>query len=141
MSSSNLKVTVIGAGAFGTAMATQAARCGHNVDLYVRNIAQAGYIKEARVNPKVLNEFTLLPNIQAETNLEKALYNTSLIVLAIPAQSCPQWLKEHKHLIDPHTIICNTAKGLYLKERKMLSDAVREAMERDQPYTQMGGIH
>jgi glycerol-3-phosphate dehydrogenase (NAD(P)+) len=126
-------------GAFGTAMATQAARCGHQVNIYLRNKAQAGYMNEARINPKTLNEFELHPNITAEIDLEKALYGSSLVILSLPAQLTPHWLHTNKQYIDPHVILCNTAKGLYLKEQKLLSVAVRDALARDQPYAQLSG--
>jgi glycerol-3-phosphate dehydrogenase len=48
-------------------------------------------------------------------------------------------LIEHKDLIDPQVLILNTAKGLYLKEKKLLSEAVIEALGRQQPYALLSG--
>jgi glycerol-3-phosphate dehydrogenase len=42
-------------------------------------------------------------------------------------------------LIDPQVLILNTAKGLYLKEKKLLSEAVFEALGRQQPYALLSG--
>jgi glycerol-3-phosphate dehydrogenase (NAD(P)+) len=120
-------------------MATQAARCGHQVDIFLRNKAQAGYMNEARINPKTLNDFELHPHITAQIDLEKALHGASLIILALPAQLTPQWLHTHKDFINPNTILLNTAKGLYLKEKKLLSVAIRDALGREQPYCQLSG--
>lgn len=45
-------IAVIGGGAFGTAMATIAARSGHDVVLYVRNEEQCVSINEKHINPR-----------------------------------------------------------------------------------------
>jgi hypothetical protein len=42
-------------------------------------------------------------------------------------------------LIDPQVLILNTAKGLYLKEKKLLSEAVTDALGRQQPYALLSG--
>jgi len=65
--------------------------------------------------------------------------NANIIILALPAQSVPSWLTNNKDLIDPKTLICNTAKGLYLQEKQLLSEAVKEALGRDQPYCILSG--
>lgn len=134
-----VKVAVIGGGAFGTAMATQAARCGHEVVIHMRNVSQANYMNEARYNPKTLNDFTLPANLTASNDLESTISGAKLVILSLPAQTLPGWLKANVHHIPPNVLLCNTAKGLYLKEQKLLSEAVREALGRDQPYAMLSG--
>eukprot|EP01041_Mallomonas_annulata_P003172 gene3172-6257_t len=133
------KVAVIGAGAFGTAIATLAARNGHQVFLYARDPKQASAINETRRNPKHLSEFELPNTIQAVSSIDEALADTTIILLTLPAQMVPEWLSENKEKILPKALICNTAKGLYLKERRLLSDAVTDALGRDQPYAVLSG--
>ncbi len=59
-------ISVVGAGAWGTALANAAARAGRDVTLYARDPAAADKIAQTRENPK-------LPGIQ----LEKAIAVTS----------------------------------------------------------------
>ena len=47
------EIAVIGAGAWGTALAVQAARAGREVVLWVRDAGRAGAIGESRVNPRL----------------------------------------------------------------------------------------
>ena len=120
-------------------MATQAARCGHDVRIYMRNVTQAGYMNEAKHNPKTLNEFLLPKNLIASTDIEETLHGAKLVILSLPAQTIPEWLHNNLQYISPNMLLCNTAKGLYLKEQKLLSEAVLEALGRDQPYAMLSG--
>jgi len=133
------KIAVIGAGAFGTAMATLAALNGYDVYLYARDFDQVNTINQKRHNPKCVSEFTLSENITAVNSAVDAVSNATVIILALPAQIVSWWLEENKAYIDVKTVICNTAKGLYLKEGKLLSQAVREALGREQPYVVLSG--
>lgn len=47
---------------------------------------------------------------------------------------------DQQELISPNVLLCNTAKGLYLKDRKLQSEACRDALGRDQPYAILSGI-
>jgi glycerol-3-phosphate dehydrogenase (NAD(P)+) len=82
-----VKIAVIGGGSFGTAMATMAARAGHDVHLYVRDQTQAETINLTRKNPKYLSEFTLQESITASNDLLSVLQGALLVILSIPAQT------------------------------------------------------
>lgn len=136
-----LKIGVLGAGAFGTSMATVAARSGHQVVLWARDENQVQTIQETKRNPKHgMHEFELPDNLVATTLLEEACRDADILILALPAQRIPDFCREHAHLIEKTTVICNTAKGLYVPTRQLLSDAILEAMHRpDQPYAVLSG--
>ena len=61
-------VAVIGAGAWGTALAIQAARAGRNVSLWVRDADRAAGIARSRSNPR-LPGITLSDAIEVTTDL------------------------------------------------------------------------
>src|ERR1700730_13421650 len=77
-------VAVIGAGAWGTALATVAARAGRDVVLYARDAASAAYIAATRGNPK-LPDLRLAANI-AVTNEITLAAGADLVLIATPAQ-------------------------------------------------------
>jgi len=134
-----IRVAVIGCGAFGTAMAMVAARKGHSVTIYARDEAQVSSINTAHRNPRYLSDFELPENIIATSSVEDALDGASLCMLAIPAQKIPDFMKLHKEAIPPTTILCNTSKGLYLPTKQLLSEAILEALGRDQPLAILSG--
>jgi glycerol-3-phosphate dehydrogenase len=131
-----IQIGVLGAGAFGTSMAMVAGRRGHQVLLWARDLEQVAAIQATRRNPKYgLEEFELPANVQATDSLEEACQNADVLMLCLPAQCIPKFLKEHKDLINRNTILCNTAKGLYVPTHQLLSDAILEAIERpEQPF-------
>jgi len=133
------RVCVLGAGSYGTAMATAVARRGVEVRLYARDEEQARAINETRRNPKYLSEFELPPSLQAISSLQEALEGCEIVFLALPAQKVPDFLREHRSLIKPDTILVNTSKGLYLRTRQLLSDAIYETLERNQPLVLLSG--
>mmetsp|Transcript_917 Transcript_917/g.946 ORF Transcript_917/g.946 Transcript_917/m.946 type:complete len:365 (+) Transcript_917:147-1241(+) len=133
------KVAVIGAGSFGTSMATVAARNHHSVLLYARDTEQAHVINTEHRNPKYLSQYPLLRNIRAVTNVKEALQDATVIIFTLPAQVVYQWIADHAHLISPTALMVNTAKGLDLKRKRLLSDAVRDGIGRVQPYVVLSG--
>ncbi|OQS01340.1 NAD-dependent glycerol-3-phosphate dehydrogenase [Achlya hypogyna] len=134
-----VKIAVLGAGAFGTAMAQIAARQGHQVSFYARNTAQVDAINETHHNPQFFPEFELLPSIVATTDVGVACDGATLIIVCIPAQATPDFLAEHKDAIPRDAILVVTSKGLYLKTKQLLSEPILEAMGRDQPLSFLSG--
>lgn len=79
-------MAIIGAGAFGTAMAQVIASCGHFAKIFARKEEVVKSINENHVNPHYLSEFTLSDNITATSSLSEALDGISFAILAIPTQ-------------------------------------------------------
>jgi glycerol-3-phosphate dehydrogenase (NAD+) len=78
-------------------------------------------------------------SISATSSIDVAMEGIEALFLAIPAQSVPNWLLAHKDKLDPNLLICNTAKGLYLKDKILLSTAIQNTLGRDQPYALLSG--
>ena len=114
------KIAVIGAGAFGTAMATVAARSGHEVILYARCDEDCDSINTHHRNKKYFSEYILHDNISATSDLAEAISTATFIMLCIPCQSIPPFLEENRDLIPENTLIVNTAKGLHLKSKRYM---------------------
>ena len=81
------KIVVVGAGAFGTSLATVAARNSHDVVLLARDSRVVDSINTSHKNPKYLTEFELLPNVRATTDVIEALTDADLIILSLPTQT------------------------------------------------------
>lgn len=83
-------ITVIGAGAFGTALAEVAARNGNTVKLYARNNEVVDSVNTKHVNPHYISEYTLHPGVVAYNDLAEALKGADFVILAIPTQLVSQ---------------------------------------------------
>ncbi|WP_372621997.1 NAD(P)H-dependent glycerol-3-phosphate dehydrogenase [Falsiroseomonas sp.] len=80
------RITVLGAGAWGTALAIQAARAGNAVGLWARNPDRAAAMAETRENAAYLPGMRLSPAIEVTTDAAAALADALVVLVAVPAQ-------------------------------------------------------
>lgn len=82
------KVCILGAGAFGTALAFTAAHNKYikNVYIYARSQEVVDSINKDKVNPKFLSQYKLPDNIIATSNVEEAV--KGFLVLCITFNRC-----------------------------------------------------
>src|SRR5258708_6156627 len=78
-------VAVIGAGAWGTALASVAARAGRDVGLYARNSAKAAQIASTRENPKLAG-VRLEAGVDVTGDIAVAA-RSDIILIAVPSQN------------------------------------------------------
>jgi glycerol-3-phosphate dehydrogenase (NAD(P)+) len=124
-------VSVIGAGAWGTALATVAARAGRAVTLYARDAVHAQRIASSRENPR-LPGTKLGPEINVTHDLAAAGH-ADIIIIAAPAQH----LRAAANAIAPHlrkaapVIAC--AKGIEHGTHKFMTEVVGESAPHAEP--------
>jgi len=80
------KVAVLGAGAWGTAVANHLAQCGHQVILWAYEPEVCQYINRHRENQLFLPGIRLSENLRASTELLDPLESSEIIFLAIPSK-------------------------------------------------------
>ena len=83
MSEAN-RLAVMGAGAWGTALALQAARAGNRVTLWARDPDKAAAMRGTRRNPRLPD--AVLEGLHVTADAAEALEGASLAVLAVPMQ-------------------------------------------------------
>ncbi len=103
------KISVLGLGNWGTALAHHLARSGHSVTGWTKEDEVIDGIKKNRRNPACLTDIELDKNIEATSDLSKAL--DSEIVLIVFASAA---LKEMipRLTLKPGTILVSAIKGL-----------------------------
>ena len=80
------RVAVIGAGAWGTALAISAARAGRQVRLWTRHAEFAASLNHERCNSRYLPNAQLPAAISACSSYQDALQDAQLILLVVPSQ-------------------------------------------------------
>jgi len=124
-------VAVIGAGAWGTALATVAARAGRNVTLWARNPEHATRIASTRDNPR-LPGVRLAPEIVVTSDLTLAA-RADMLLIATPAQHLRGAVNMlASHLAKPVPIVA-CAKGIEHGTHKFMTDVIAEAASHAQP--------
>jgi glycerol-3-phosphate dehydrogenase (NAD(P)+) len=118
-------VAVIGAGAWGTALAGVAARAGREVTLYARDAASAAQIAATRINPR-LPQVRLDAGVAVTSEIARAA-TADIILIATPAQH----LREAVAALAPHlanaTPVIATAKGIERGSHKFMTEVIAEA--------------
>jgi glycerol-3-phosphate dehydrogenase (NAD(P)+) len=129
-------VAVVGAGAWGTALATVAASCGHAVPLWLRDPEKARTIAAERVNPR-LPGVALDARIRPTADLGE-LRAADAVLLATPAQTTRELTAALAPILPQPTPLVLCAKGLERGSNLFLSDVVR-ALRPDAPAAVLSG--
>jgi glycerol-3-phosphate dehydrogenase (NAD(P)+) len=118
-------VGVIGAGAWGTALAGVAARAGRKVVLYARNAEIAARMKTGYANPR-LPDMRLDERIEV-TNRIAAAASADIILIATPAQNLRGAAILLAPLLKKATPVVACAKGIERGTHKFMTEVIAEA--------------
>ena len=100
------RIAVLGAGAWGTALAIQAARAGNDVALWARDAERAATIAETRQNARYLPGVVLPEAISVTADAAAALRGAVLALLVVPAQALRTVLAELPAADVPMLLCC-----------------------------------
>lgn len=110
-----MNFAVIGAGAWGTAMAIHLSKMGHTVTLVPRRFEQALELSSKRENLEYLPGVKLPPSLQVGHELVPVLMETEVVLLACPAQALrvtAERVRDSLELATELKLILSLAKGL-----------------------------
>ena len=122
------RIAIIGAGAFGTALACVARRAGAEAVIWARDAALAETIDSGGGNPAYLPDIPLEPGIRATGDMDQALEGADAVLLAVPAQ----FLRGVSNELRPHmpagvpVVLC--AKGIEQTTCALMTDVVAETL-------------
>jgi glycerol-3-phosphate dehydrogenase (NAD(P)+) len=122
------KVTVFGAGAWGSTMAQVLSDAGNEVLLWGRSEQVIAEINTSHTNIKYLDSHILPSAIIATTDLAAAFEFSQLYILAIPAQQLRITLQEWKgHFVDG-CIIVSTLKGIEISTQMRMTEVIEDVL-------------
>lgn len=125
-------VSLIGAGAWGTALAAVAARAGRAVTLWSREPEVAQSIRQAHENTLFLPGARLPISINPTTDLTEAA-RADAIFVAAPAQHVRKTLATLAPHTAPGTPVVLCAKGIEKGTGKLLTEVIAEAAPQVEP--------
>ncbi len=131
------KIGIVGAGAWGTALAAAAARAGRTVTLWAREQDVVASINGTRENARFLPGIALDAAITASGDAT-ALGSANLILLATPAQHLRATAADFAGHISGTVPLVICAKGVELESGALMSEVVREAAG-DRPLAVLSG--
>jgi glycerol-3-phosphate dehydrogenase (NAD(P)+) len=121
------KISIIGAGAWGTTLSILAAENGHSPTIWSYEEDVAKSINELRENKKYLNGFQLPQSIDSTTDLKKAAAS-EIIILSTPSQYLRDTLQNMARFVKKEAIIISAVKGLEIETQKRMSVVIKEEL-------------
>jgi len=122
------KISVIGAGAWGTAIATSIAHASNNVTIWARELEVVDSINKSHKNHVFLPDIALPAGVTATANMDETAAS-DIIYLVAPSQflrpTCEQLLKAGLKKETP-LVICS--KGIERGTLKLMSEVVEEVL-------------
>jgi glycerol-3-phosphate dehydrogenase (NAD(P)+) len=132
------RIAVIGAGAWGTALAISLARRGgHSLSLWAHSPAHAEELVDSGENLRYLPRFSLPDGIDITADLLRATDGAEIILCATPAQHLRDIMMQLAPHITPQQIILSASKGMEDSSFLRMSQVVAEYV--GNPFGTLGG--
>ena len=132
------KMSVIGAGSWGSALALSLHKNNHKVFMWTRDLDQVDEINNTRENSKFLPGVVFPEDLIVSNDLEEVIADSEIIVLAVPSQAVRSVCKQIRPFVKDNQIIVDVAKGLEKETGLRLSDVVKEELPNN-PYVALSG--
>ena len=127
------RIAVIGAGAWGTALALAAERAGRQVTLWTRDPVHADEMNRTRENAKRLPGVALPNSIQITSSLADACQNARAILLVVPAQALRGVCEALSMIVKQGLPIIVCAKGIDRASGEFMSEIITDTLTGTMP--------
>ena len=107
--------------------------------LWSRNDVVTSSINEQRVNSRYLSTTSIPDNVTATGDIESALQDASLVLLAVPSHAVRETLITMTSHLPEAAIIVNVAKGIEIESGKRISEIAKEVITGAHPFVTLSG--
>ncbi|MEG0961799.1 MAG: NAD(P)H-dependent glycerol-3-phosphate dehydrogenase [Lachnospiraceae bacterium] len=135
------KISIIGAGSWGTALAVLLEGNGHEVTIWSIVKEEIDLLQEKREHTSKLPGVKLSEKIQLTTNLQEAIAGRDLLVLAVPSMYTRSTAASMRPFVLEGQLIVNVAKGIEEKTLMILSDIIKEEIPKAKVLVLSGPSH
>lgn len=122
------KVSVLGAGAWGTALAKLLADKGYPVSLWSHSPELAARIEEARENVRYLPGALLPETLTATADVERALSSSDLVVVAVPSHALRGVVRAARTRFPREALVCSATKGIENDSLMLMSEVLLDEL-------------
>ena len=130
-------ISIVGAGAWGTALAEVMSRQGHQINLWAKESAVVNSINSSHENDIFLPNVKLSDLIVAFNNLEQ-ITNCDLLLVVSPAQYTRETLLEVSKTLKSETPIILCSKGIEISSLSLMNQ-IAESIFPDNPIAILSG--
>ena len=121
-------VSVLGAGAFGTALALYCSRLGHRAHVWAFDEGLPERVAAEGENAAYLPGFPIPEDVRFTNDMSAALEGADLVLLAVPSsfmRSVTEHAAEH---LPPDALVTSTAKGIEQESLALMSEVLRDTI-------------
>ncbi len=123
-----MRLSVLGGGSWGTALAAHAVSAGHELRIWVRSPGIAASLNDRRENPAYLPGVELPAGLRATTSLGEAVTDAELAIVAVPSEYCREIYRQAGPHLPKGALLVSATKGLETDTlRRMTEVAASEA--------------
>lgn len=125
------KIAVLGAGSWGSTLASVLIENGHDVTLYTNVVEQAAELNEKHTNEQYMPGFKYSEKLRATTDLEEALTDTDAILFVVPTKVTRLVAKQVKEVLaklKQRPMVIHASKGLEIGTHKRISEIIYEEL-------------
>lgn len=135
------KISIIGGGSFGTALAILLANKGNLVNIYDINKDVVNDININRKNDKYIKDLNIPKNVKAFSELDENIINVDYILLAVPSNIIRMVCNNISKSIKKDTIIISIAKGMEVESGLRLSEVISQEIPNNPVVILSGPSH
>ena len=118
-----MTITMLGSGAWGTALANLLCDNGHRVTLWSRTEEKAAAMRETRKNPR-LQGVTLHPALEISGSLDP-VRESEMVVFATPSFAIAETARKVRDLLRPDAILVSVTKGIEAETGCRMTEILR----------------
>jgi glycerol-3-phosphate dehydrogenase (NAD(P)+) len=124
-----MRAGVVGAGAWGSALADQLAKKGHQVSLWCFESEVADAIASGRVNEVYLPGHALHHDVTPTTDLLGCVRGKDVVVVAVPSHHVRSIAQRIGHELGRDTLLVSASKGIENESLMTMSGVYSDALE------------
>ena len=132
------KISFIGGGSFGTALAVLLSKKGSECSVWCHSESTIDDINIRRENTKYLKGITIPEKVTAYSDIEKTIKNSQIVVLAVPSKAIREIARKVAPFLGGDEIIVTVAKGIEKYTLKRMSQIIEDEIK-DHPIVVLSG--
>jgi len=117
-----MRISVVGGGAWGTALASHCVRAGLAVRTWIREPELVAAINERRENTAFLPGVALPEGMRATSRLDEAVADAEAVLVVVPSEFCRELYRQLGALAPPSAILVSATKGLEIGTLRRMSE-------------------
>jgi glycerol-3-phosphate dehydrogenase (NAD(P)+) len=122
-------ISIIGAGAWGTALSIALARKGtHHVKLWAHEKQVCESICSRRVNELFLPQYRIPDGVGATDSIQEALRGAHIVVSVMPSRHCSHLFQQMRPFLNPNMLFVSATKGLDEKTLLRMTEVIARAL-------------